>query len=88
MKTKEILVRLPSYAYFLLFYEEGLPSNMFLSGGRLTNFLDFAGNTSQLLILAYLTSVSLYLLSLSSSYSKGINFEKLMMYKHNNNFGN
>ena len=30
----------PSHAHFLLFCEEDLPSGMFLSGGRLTNFLD------------------------------------------------
>ena len=32
----------PSHAHFLLFCEEGLPSGMFLSGGRLTTFLDSA----------------------------------------------
>ena len=30
----------PSHAHFPLFGEEGLPSGMFLSGGRLTTFLD------------------------------------------------
>ena len=30
----------PSHAHFLLFYVEGLPSWMFVSGGRLTAFLD------------------------------------------------
>ena len=28
----------PSHAYFILFREEGLPSGIFLSGGRLTTF--------------------------------------------------
>ena len=31
----------PSHAYLPLSCEEGLPSSMFLSGGRLTTFLDF-----------------------------------------------
>ena len=41
-KTIEAHMTHPSHAYFLLFCEEGLPSWMFLSGGRLTTFLDSA----------------------------------------------
>ena len=32
----------PSHAHFILFCEEGLPSGMFLSGGKLTNESDSA----------------------------------------------
>ena len=31
----------PNHAYFLLSCEEGLPYGIFLSGGRVTTFLDF-----------------------------------------------
>ena len=39
-KTIEAPMTHPGHAYFLLFCEEGLPSGMFLSGGKLTTFLD------------------------------------------------
>ena len=35
-----------THAQFLLFYGEGLPSWMFLSGGRLTTFLDSVLNVA------------------------------------------
>ena len=40
MKKIEASMTHPSHAHFLLFCEEGLPCGMFLSGGRLTTFLD------------------------------------------------
>ena len=40
MKTIEAPITHQSHAHFILFCEEGLPSGLFLYGGRLTNFLD------------------------------------------------
>ena len=39
-KTIEAPMTHPSQVHFLLFCEEGFPLGMFLSGGRLTTFLD------------------------------------------------
>ena len=44
----------PGHAYFLLFCEEGLPSGMFLSGGKLTTFLDSAALSGNCYIFCFL----------------------------------